>query len=65
MELIAKLRDAGSMFWAALDERERTLLLYAAFALLVALEASARAERERRREQRIVAQVRRELTGAA
>lgn len=56
MELLAKLSDAGSMFWQSLDEHERRLLLYflcylAATAALAAQRASCeRLKRELREE---------------
>lgn len=55
MEMLAKLRDAGSMFWSCLDERERRLLLlgcaYLVASGLVVLEGRRReGERERLRE---------------
>lgn len=55
MEMLAKIRDAASMLWINLDERERRLLLlgvcYLAATTLLALEGKRReGERERLRE---------------
>ena len=48
MELLAKLTDAGSMFWQSLDERERMLVLYfAGYVLLSLALAAQRSSRER------------------
>lgn len=46
MELFAKVADAGSMLWQALDERERMLVLYGAGWLVLALLVGLR-KRER------------------
>jgi type II secretory pathway component PulM len=48
VELLTKAADAASMFWQALDERERRLLLYGAVYLAVLVYASLR-RRERER----------------
>lgn len=39
MELVTKFADAASMFWQALDDRERMLVAYAAAWLLIAFAA--------------------------
>jgi type II secretory pathway component PulM len=54
VELLAKLGDAASMFWQSLDERERLIVLYGVFALALAVELLGHADRERRREQRLL-----------
>ena len=48
MELLGKAADAALMFWQALDERERMLVLYALAWLLFMLGAAA-AQRSRGR----------------
>lgn len=42
VELVAKAADAASMFWQALEPRERAMLGYAAAWLIVAALAAAR-----------------------
>jgi hypothetical protein len=47
VELLAKVADAGSMLWQALDERERMLVAYAgAWVALALLAAAQRRSRE-------------------
>lgn len=64
MEMLTKLGDAASMFWSALDDRERLILLYVGFAVVLVVEVTARAAREREREQRIADMVRQEIHAA-
>jgi len=48
MDLLSKAVDAGSMFWQALDERERLLVLYGAgYLAVMVLLAVNRSSRER------------------
>jgi hypothetical protein len=58
-EIVAKLSDAASMFWAALDEHERRMLLYVAayFAFTMLLAAQQRSR------ERLKAELRAELHG--
>lgn len=52
-EIAAKLLDAASMFWQALDDHERRLLIIGAAYLVatVALSASERSRQARERDQ--------------
>lgn len=48
MDVLGKLTDAASMFWSALDERERRLVLYAAaYVIFTAWAAWQHGSRER------------------
>lgn len=60
-EIASKLVDAASMFWQALDERERRMLLYVAayFAFTMLLAAQQRSR------ERLKAELREEITRAA
>lgn len=52
MSIVTKLTDALSMFWQALDDEERRVVLYIgayiAVSLVVGLQAKAAESRERR-----------------
>lgn len=58
MELIEKLGDAASMFWQALDNRERLIVVYAVAGLVTLSWIAGREQRERAREDRIVERIR-------
>ena len=61
MTLVEKLADAASMFWQALDDRERLLVIYGlAYALSAAVVTVANRER-RRREDKLIMRIREEL----
>jgi len=61
VEVLAKARDAALMFWQALDERERMLVLYAAgYLALLVISSSVRRSRERLKQE-----LRDELAGGA
>lgn len=48
MDVLDKLRDAGSMFWSALDEQQRRVVLYVgAYVALTALIAWQHGSREK------------------
>jgi hypothetical protein len=61
MELITKAADAASMFWQALDSRERMLVGYAAAWLAFYLLVSA----QHRSRERLKAELREELAASA
>lgn len=57
MELLAKFKDAASMFWEALDTQEKFILAYLGSSLLVSLFARA----SQARDERLIARVREEI----
>lgn len=60
--MVEKLTDAASMFWEALDQRERLLVLYGlAYGLSVVVVMALDHER-RRREDKLIARIREELS---
>ena len=61
MELLGKLSDAASMFWQALDDRERMLVVYGAawFALVIVAGVASR------QRDRLKAELREELLADA
>ena len=65
MTILSKLTDALQMFWQALDDEERRIVAY----LVVYLGASAlmavQQRADERRRQRIVAELREEITRGA
>lgn len=60
MELLGKAADAASMFWQALDDRERMLIVYAGAWLVAMLVVGAR-KRDREALRREIVE---ELNGA-
>lgn len=58
MELIEKLGDAASMFWQALDNRERLIVVYTIVGLFALSWMAGREQRERQRDDRILERLR-------
>ena len=61
-EIAVKFRDAASMFWEALDTRERTLVLYAGAYLLVNIYLAVTAREKARSRERLKAELLEEIT---
>lgn len=53
MNIVGKLTDALSMFWQALDDDERRIVMYAGCYLLVSVALGMQAKASERRERRL------------
>lgn len=53
MSIVGKLTDALSMFWQALDEEERRIVMYAGVYLCVSVVLGMQAKASERRERRL------------
>lgn len=65
MTVLAKLQDALSMFWQALDEEERRVVAYLAVYFTCSVMYALHKANDERRRQRIIAELREELTRGA
>ena len=62
--MVEKAIDAGTMFWQALDERERMLMLYGVAWLAITALSALREREQRQREDKLVTRIVGELHGS-
>lgn len=63
MTILSKLTDALSMFWQALDEEERRIVLYLGVYVTLTVAMALRAMADERRETRLRREILAELRG--